>query len=172
MTTSAQPTLAAAIAPVRAALLARAQAEADRVHAEADTQAAEALAEAQQKATAIRAEARAAGEADAKATLAIDRARTQRRGRATILQARHAAYVRFQAQTRLAVTALCATPQYPELREALAQAAHGALGPSADIEEADGGGIVARAGNRRVDLSLRQLADRAVEALASELDEP
>jgi hypothetical protein len=62
-------------------------------------------------------------------------------------------------------------PGYPQLRKALEDVARHALGRSARISDADGGGVVGRRAGRRVDLSLTGFADRAVDACAARLEE-
>jgi hypothetical protein len=53
----------------------------------------------------------------------------------------------------------------------LAEAAQAALGPDAVVSDAPGGGVIAHAGGRVLDLSLAGFADRAVDVLAVDLEE-
>jgi vacuolar-type H+-ATPase subunit E/Vma4 len=66
-------------------------------------------------------------------------------------------------------TALAETAEYEALRARLADRAREQLGPQALLVESPDGGIVASAGNERVDLSLPALADRALERSGPEV---
>ncbi len=62
-------------------------------------------------------------------------------------------------------------PRYPALLDHFEAVAREQLGDDAVIERdpIPGGGIVAELGSRRVDYTLPQLADRALEVLADEV---
>lgn len=160
------------LAPVRAALLAAARQEADRGEAQARARAAETLTAAAGRADAIVSAARAAGAADAEAVARIDLGRARRAARARTLRARREAYDRLRRESRQAVGRVRDEPGYAAIRATLTAAAQRLLGPDAEVVDAEGGGVIARTGSRRVDLSLRALADRAVDRVAAGLEQP
>jgi vacuolar-type H+-ATPase subunit E/Vma4 len=160
---------AAALEPVRAALRGRARAAAHGALAEAESDAARVLADAERQAAALLAEARVAGEVDATAALAGERARGRRRARAVVLAAQRAAYEQFRDRARRAVLALRDDPDYPRLVAGLTALARADLGPAAVVSPHPDGGVVAAASGRRVDYSLPVLADRAADGLGAEV---
>jgi cell division septum initiation protein DivIVA len=161
-----------ALTPVRESLLATARADADRMASAADVHANEVIAAATDQAARILEDARAGGAADAETAFASERARSHRRGRARVLQARRLAYDQLRAQARAAVAGLRQEPEYAGIRETLIAAARRILGPDVEIHDADSGGIIAQLADRRIDLSLAALTDRAVDAVAAGLDQP
>lgn len=171
MTTRPEQALGQALTPVRAALLSTARHDADECIAAARAQAAGILAAAAEEAEMIITAAREAGAADAAAVFAAGQTRSRRAARARTLRARRAAYESLRARSRAAVGRLRDEPGYAAICATLTTVANRLLGPAAEIMEADGG-IVARSGARRVDLSLTAFADRAVDALAARLDQP
>jgi hypothetical protein len=163
------PTIDAALAPVRAALAEHARREGEQAVADA-----EAAGVAERTAAAAMAEeildrARTAGAADATAFAAAERARIDRDVREGVLRARREEYDSLHGAARAAAAALRLAPDYPRLRHALVTYARFLLGPDAIVVEAGagGGGVVGSAPGRRVDLSLATLADRAVESVLS-----
>lgn len=172
MTALTDQVLSEALDPVRAALLATARHDADQRVAQAQARAAEILAAARERAAGIICAARDAGIADAETVLATERAKSRRAARARTLQARRRAYEQLRLRSREAVVRMRDEPGYAGIRATLTAVASRLLGPAAEIVEADGGGVIARAADRRIDLSLTALADRAVDAVAARLDEP
>jgi hypothetical protein len=160
--------LAAALAPVREAMLDRARADAAGALARADAEARDALSAAAAQAERIRQEARQAGIADAEAAIAAERGRARREGRALVLRARREAYERLRRTARDAVGGLLDDGGLPAVRQRMAAAARAALGPDARIDDTGDGGVVATAAGRRLDLSLTRFADRAVDRVAGE----
>jgi hypothetical protein len=160
---------AAALAPVRAGLLARAHADADAALAEADADADSALAEARQQAAAILADARARGERDAAVAEARERARARREARSTVLGAQRAAYEELRRRGEAAARALRTGPGYPALVASLSACARAELGPAAVIREHPDGGVVAEVPGRRLDATLAALADRALDGLGPDV---
>jgi hypothetical protein len=118
--------------------------------------------EAEAEAAKIHHAAIAAGAADAAVALAERRAETHQRGRALVLGERLAAFARLRQNTRDRVRGLAS----PEVDAVLASAARRMLGPDVAISAAPGGGIVATAETRRIDLSLDGFAERATDAVA------
>lgn len=159
-----------ALAQVRAFLLARARAEADRVRAEAAAEADAALAQAREQAAAILDAAREQGKRDGAQLTAAAQAQARRRARGLLLAAQRRAYQALRQRGRAAAAALHEQPDYPVLHERLARLARQLAGPDAVVAEAPGGGVLARAPGRRVDCSLDALADRAVDALGGEVE--
>jgi vacuolar-type H+-ATPase subunit E/Vma4 len=109
----------------------------------------------------------AAGAADAAASVAARQAEAHRRGRGLVLGERLSALTRLRQNVRDRVRALAS----PEVDAVLAGAARRVLGADVAISAAAGGGIVAVAGPRRIDLSLDGFAVRAADAVAA-LEEP
>lgn len=159
----------AALAPVRAALIAAAETDAAALLAAADTGDG-AVAEARARAAKLVADARAEGAADAAAVLAADSARAHRDGRRIVLAAKKEAYEQLRRQARAAATALREDPAYERLRDRLAARATALLGPGVTITEHPDGGVVGSVRGRRCDLSLPAIADRAVDALGPEVE--
>lgn len=152
------PDADAALTPLRDALLADARARAAEIARAAADQARAILDDAEREAAAIRAAAVAAGQAAARAEAAERSARVRRQARGEVLAARNAVWLETRQAVREAAVTLRDDPRYPLLRERLRGVALERLGPDATITESPGGGIVARAGTRRLDLSLPTLA--------------
>jgi hypothetical protein len=158
-----------ALEPVRAALLASARADADRLRAEAAAEADRVRAAARTRADAILAEARLLGAADGAVLVAAEQARARRRARELVLAAERQAYEELRARARAAARALREDPGYPALRERLSRLALTAAGEGALVSEHPDGGVVAEAPGRRVDCTLDGFAARAVDALGGEV---
>jgi hypothetical protein len=79
------------------------------------------------------------------------------------------AYEALRRETAERVGELRRTTGYPGLRERLERLAGVLLGPGTEVTEHPGGGVVARAPGRWVDLSLAALADRALDRLGGEV---
>jgi vacuolar-type H+-ATPase subunit E/Vma4 len=167
---AAEPTVRAALAPVRAAMLRRAQDQADEIVAHARRQAADAVARARADADADVASAREDGLAQAAPLAAAVRNQRRREVRATVLAAQREAYEELREQVRAAVSALRGEPGYGPLLERLKRSARQAAGPGATLTEDPAGGVVARGPGVVVDCSLPRLADAAVDALGAETD--
>jgi vacuolar-type H+-ATPase subunit E/Vma4 len=162
------PAVVAALDPVRAALLTAARADADRTLAAADASAAATVGAARERADRMITGARRAGEADAAAVIADERAQVRRTARTVVLRARREAYDGLWTAARAAVSCLRDEPGYRAARERLVTYARDRFGPQATIRDADGGGIVAEVPGRRLDLSLPTFAEHAVDTVAIE----
>ena len=171
MTAAGPAVLATTLAPVGEALLAAAHADADALLAAADAEAATAISAARVQVAEILAAARAEGAADAETVLAGERAGAHRRARVTLLRARRDAFQEIRDASRTAVRTLRGEPEYPRTLDAFAAAIRSELGPAASIAEDESGGMVADAGSRHVDYTLRGFVDRAVDALGAELEQ-
>ena len=165
MTTDQRTGPAEALAPVRAALLARARATADAKLAEADAEAELALRQAREEAASILARARTAGEADARSVRAGEHARARRVARGLVLAARRHAYEELRRRSQQALR-----QQDPAvLASALTDRVRATLGDSARLAAHPSGGLVGEDDGRRVDCSIEALADRSMSLLAGEL---
>lgn len=114
------------------------------------------------------AEARRQGvaDADAEAVRVAARARDRRAARSEQLRVQRELYEQLRERSRAAVVALRDDPGYARLRTHLAQAVWRMLGGDAVVADADTGGVTGSADGRRLDLSLAQFADRAVDEIA------
>lgn len=155
----------AALRPVREALLARARADAAAALAAADAEAARLLDTARDEAAAVLARAREDGERDAAQEAARRRSSARREARAVVLGAQRHAFDELHRRARAAVHAVREDPRYPDLLDRLRERAARELGPDARIRPFPGGGLVAEAPGRRLDLRLEALADEAFDAL-------
>jgi hypothetical protein len=158
--------LKTALAPVRAALLDRARADAAAALAAADTDAAAVLAEAREQAAALLREAREQGEREAAALRTREHARAGREARSVVLGAQRTALDELRRRTRVAARAL---RDDRALLDRLRARLVTDLGPDAVVREHPDGGLVADAPGRRVDASLPALADRALDGLGGEV---
>lgn len=158
------------LVPVRAALLAEARAEADRLLAQVDAEAAATIARAEAEADGIRGEARAQGEADAAAVLAAERARARRQARAIVLAAQRDVYEDLRASVLRRLPALRAEAAYGAWRDRLRERVHTELGADAVVTEHPDGGVVGELGGRRVAYTLAGLAEQALDELGEDVE--
>jgi len=155
----------AALAPVRAAMLRRAGAQAQELVGDAHRAAGALLAQARAAAADAVTRAQQEGRARAAPLAAAERHRGRRQARAILLAAELRASDELAGRIRAAVLGLRDEPGYGELRDRLAALAGRAAGPGAAVSEHPAGGVIARAPGVLVDCSLPRLAERAVEAL-------
>lgn len=158
------------LAPVRRALLDRAAADAATAVAQAEAEAAATLAQARVQAEEILARAREQGEADAAVMLAGERARAARQARLLVLSARAQAHNDLRGQARAAAAGLREDASYAGLVAGLTARVHRELGEDAFVQELEQGGVVGRAGDRTMTLSLPDLAEDVVDRLGAELE--
>ena len=159
----------AALAPLRARLLDDARATASGILAEAREKADALEAEAEEEAAGIRATAAAAGVETARSEVALRAARVRRQAHERVLAAQSDLRLEVHRRVRERAMALVEDPRYPALLERLRAQARASLGPGAVLTESPDGGLVAEAGSRRLDLTLRTLADIMFEAAADEV---
>jgi vacuolar-type H+-ATPase subunit E/Vma4 len=160
-----------ALAPVSAALLASASAQAGQLIEQARIAAAALGDKARSDAaSAIRA-AREEGMAQAAPLAAAELSHARRKARAARLQAEQRATKELQDRIRSAITGLRNDPGYGELRDRLAGLALQAAGPGAVLSEHPAGGVLARAPGVLVDCSLSRIAQRVIDALATRICE-
>lgn len=158
------------LAPVRDALVARARDDAQAQVRAAQEEAGAAVRAAQQEADAVRAEARAQGEADAEAVLVRARTAARRQAREVVLRAQREVYDDLHQRVRHAVTTLREDPRYPLLLALLEVRARKALGPDAQVREAPEGGVTAESSGRRYVCTLPDLAEAALAAVEPDLE--
>ncbi len=158
--------------PLRAALRAETDAEAEGQRAEAEEAGARRLAEARTQANAIVEQARLDGEQAAEREARRRRASASRRARELRLEAERSLVDELRLRAHAAALQLRTDRRYPELLERLSEAARSQLGPDAELEvDPPGvGGVVAGAGSTSVDYSLPALVDRAIEELDGKLE--
>jgi vacuolar-type H+-ATPase subunit E/Vma4 len=159
------------LAAVRAAVLARAAADAQRAVQDADDEVADRITEAADRVAKSLEVAAATTKRDAEVIVDEARARARRQARAIVLAAQQSAVEELRSQSRAAVRRLREDPGYPALVARLTAVARQRLGPAADVREQPEGGIVAEAGGRRLSLTLDAAADRALAALGTRVEE-
>jgi vacuolar-type H+-ATPase subunit E/Vma4 len=154
---------AAALEPLREALLRRADAAADALRAAAERDARAATDAARRDAAAVLARARAEGQADAALRQAEDRSRARRDARRVVLAAQRAVYDELRTQARAAVRELLAEP---EAQRRLAALVRARLAPDARVRPHPSGGVVGELPDgRRVDASVDALVEQALAGL-------
>lgn len=146
------------LAPVRAALLAQAHAEADRVTLEAQETVADALAAAGIEARKIRDAAHEEALEQARLLSAAEESHGRRKAREVELAARRAAYDELVDEVRSEVRRLLDDPEVTALLTDLARQQEG---PDAQVTRTEDGVVVVE-GTRRVEFSVVDLADRAI----------
>jgi vacuolar-type H+-ATPase subunit E/Vma4 len=157
--------------PVREALLAQAEVEAERIVGQAEQRAAALVAQAEEQKAALVHRARAEGETAAELEAAFELTQARRTARTLILESKRAVYDDARREARVAVQRLRSGPRYDELLERLAARALEELGPEVELElDPPDGGVIGRVGNRRVDHTLPALVERCLAEHAAELE--
>ena len=157
--------------PVREALLAQAEAEAERVVGRAERRAKDQVARAEEHRAALVRQARAEGEAAAEREAAVELARARRRARTHVLVAQREIFDDVRAAALEAAERLRSEPGYPDLLERLADLARDELGADAEIVfDPPSGGVVGSSGTRRVDYTLSAIVERCVARHAVDLE--
>jgi len=166
------PAMQTALAPVAAALLASARERAERIRVAGRHQAEDVLAQARAEAEGILAQARADGEAAAARVAASTLAATRREARETVLAARRRAYEAVRRTTLAELVRRRESPAASALIARLTTMARTRLGADATVEALVGDqlGVVAFAGNRRIELTADALVDRELAAFAARLE--
>jgi vacuolar-type H+-ATPase subunit E/Vma4 len=158
-----------ALGPVRDALLARARADAAAEVARAEEDARRTVQEAGRRADAVRAEARARGEADAHAVLTATSARCRREARSVVLGAQRAVSAALRERVHAGLPRLREDPAFPAMERRLEAQARELLGPDARLTRHPSGGFLAESRGRRAELTLAAVADRELDRLGPEL---
>jgi vacuolar-type H+-ATPase subunit E/Vma4 len=161
-----------ALEPVRAFLVEDATAEARGLVAEARRDATARMSRARREAQRILAEAAEEGEEEAEQAIARELNRARREARSVVLGAQRRAYEELRRQASQRATELASEPRCRDVLDRLGESARRRLGAEAELV-ADGRspGVVAVAGDRRVDLTVASLVDRALETLGPEIEE-
>lgn len=169
--TSNDTSTAPELQPVRRALLEDATAQAEALVAAATREVDAAMAEAEQQCDREVAEVEQRSARAARANLDQQIASARAEAHAGVLGARARTHGRLVEAAHAAALDMRDDPRYPALLDHFQAVAREQLGDDAVIERdpTSGGGIVARLGARRVDYSLPQLADRALDVLADEV---
>jgi vacuolar-type H+-ATPase subunit E/Vma4 len=167
---SADTGVATSLEPVRATLLADANAEAERIVREATRSADRLVNQAEHDADAEVVEVERRGEASARALDDQHVARARDEAHSIIMRTQEIFHQQLAEAVRDAALDLRNDPRYPALLDHFADVARNQLGDAAIIERdpEPGRGIIAVAGTRRVDYTLPALADRALDALSDE----
>ena len=165
------PALAEQLESVRRALLTDADLEAGRILDAASAQAERIVGDAERESAAQLNEAQRRNERSTRAYEAQMLSRATSGAHQAILQTQEALRQQLVDQTRRSVVAMRSDPRYPALLDQLEALARHQLGAEAviDRDPESGGGLIAVSGSRRVDYTLRTLADRAVDALGDEV---
>jgi vacuolar-type H+-ATPase subunit E/Vma4 len=158
-----------ALGPVRAALLARARADAAAEVSRAEEEARAIVHEAERRAAAVREEARARGEADAHAVLVAIRARSRREARSVVLRAQSEVVAALRDRVHAGLLGLRGDPAFADMESRLESQARVLLGPDVRLTKDPSGGFVAESGGRRAELTLAAVADRLLDRLGPEL---
>lgn len=157
--------------PVRAALLAQAEAEAEQLEEQAEERAAAQVERAEEQKAALVRRARAEGEAAAELEASSELTRARRTARTLVLEAQRAAYEDVRREAYAAAQRLRSERRYPELVDRLAERVRVDLGPEAELElDPPEGGVIGRLGNRRVDHTLPALVERCLAERAEEVE--
>lgn len=151
-----------ALAPVRAALLARARAEAGRELAAAHLDADALLATARAETQSILDTAAEEGRADAALSIAAEHEKARRAARALELTAQREIYDELRQRVTAEVGRAFTDPVR---RDQLVAVIRAELGPRATVRDAPGGGMTGQAAGRVVDLGVEAVTGRAVDAL-------
>lgn len=157
---------------LRDLVLRRAREEADALVADTEQRAAALLERERAQAATLVERAQAAGRDAGTVKSARELALARREASAQVLVARREAYEELGRRACTALLALRDDPGYEALVERLGARVRRQLGPDAAVErDPDRGGVVGRAGPRRVDLTLVTLAARCIEELGTRAEE-
>ncbi len=158
-----------ALAPVRAALLARARADTAAEVARAGEEARATEQEAGRAAEAVRREAQVRGEADARAVLVAMRSQARREARSVVLAAQREVVAALRERVHDGLQGLRDDPAFADIESRLESQARVLLGPDVRLTPHPSGGFLAEASGRRAELTLDAVADRLLERLGPEL---
>jgi vacuolar-type H+-ATPase subunit E/Vma4 len=156
----------------RAALLAQARQTARQQIDEAERDARERVRDARQRAVRVLDDAREQGRQAAEHETRRLRAQARQEGREARLRTRRDTLAELRRRTLARLEEQRDTPAYQDLLDRLERLAREQLGSDAEVDtEPDEGGLVARAGGRRVDYRLPAVVDRALQDMGDELEE-
>jgi len=156
--------------PLRSALLAAAERDAQVEVAAAEEEHRRLLAEARSEAGRLRAQARAEGERDAEQLRVEQRARARRRARATVLAEQRRALDDLHREVANRLSRLWTDPATRDaIRDRLVATARADLGAQVSVHDLPEGGVVAAADHVRATYRLTDLADQVIASTGSEL---
>ena len=153
---------AAALEPLKAELLRRANGAAAERLQQAAAEDAATVAQAEHEAALIVDQARQEGIAEAAALVAAQRARSRRQAREVVLRARAEAWAELRQRSMAAVTVLSTEPAYRELHSRLVDYVRAELGTEAVISDAPTGGVIGTVPGRRLDCSFATLVEQGL----------
>jgi vacuolar-type H+-ATPase subunit E/Vma4 len=163
-------TQATALETLKAELIRQAELDAtDRLQRAAAEDAAT-IADAEQEAALIVEQARQDGIVDASGSVAAQRIRGRRQAREVTLRARAEALDELCSRSMAAVARLSTEPDYPTLRERVADYVRAQLGEQAVISEAPIGGVIGTVPGQRLDCSFAALLEQAIAERAARSD--
>lgn len=155
----------------REAVLADARRAAQRRIEEAERDAEQRLEDARRRSESRVADARREGREAAEREDRRSRLEARREARSLVLREQRLAVEKLRERALEQLRGERGSEAYERLMARVEQLARQQLGPEAEIErDAEVGGLVARAGRRRVDYRLPALVDRVIEELGSELE--
>ena len=165
------PSTAPELEPVRRALLADAADQAEALVAAATREVEASIADVEQQCDEEVAEIERRSARASRASLDQRIADARAEAHDAVLRARARTHDRLVDAAHAAALEMRHDPRYPTLLDHFERVAREQLGDDAVIERdpTAGGGIVAELGSRRVDYSLPELADRALDVLADEV---
>jgi vacuolar-type H+-ATPase subunit E/Vma4 len=163
---------AAALEPLKAELLRRADAAAAERLERAAAEDTATIAEAEEEAAQILEQARQEGISEAAVLVAAQRARSRRQARAVILRGRAEVLEDLRQRSMAAVARLGTEPGYPELRSRLIDYVRARLGEEAVISDAPNGGVIGTVPGRRLDCSFATLVEQSFAERAAHLNTP
>jgi vacuolar-type H+-ATPase subunit E/Vma4 len=160
------------LAPLAAAIVARANDAANRLIADAEAAAQARTGEAQAQAERVLDDARRDGEAAAARAAAASLAEARRAAREFTLRAQSRAAAALRAAVQAELVRRRATPPVAGFLEALEADARRRLGSAAVVRrlEGDAFGIVAEDGRRRLEITADTLVDRAMDAMGAQVE--
>ncbi len=163
--------IAEPLQPLRSALLAAAQRDAQAETAQAEEEYRQRVAEARSEADRLRSVARADGERDAEQLRVEQRARARRRARATVLAEQRRALDELRHEVERRLTRLWLDDGTRDTLHAhLVAAARADLGDQVGVNDLPEGGIVATTDHARGTYRLADLADQVIASLGAELN--
>ena len=163
---------AAALEPLKAALLRRAHATAAERLERAAAEDAATIAQAEKEAALILEQTRRQGLSEAAVLVAAQRAHSRRQARAVILRARAEVVEELRRRSMAAAARLSSEPGYPEVRNRLIDYVRVQLGKDVVISDAATGGVIGTVPGRRLDCSFATLVEQGLAERATPLNTP
>ena len=159
-----------ALEPLRNALLSRAREKAGDCVSTARNETSAEFDAARADADEALLDARRVGETEGANAVAIDDAMIRRQVHALLLAARRSVYEQLRLRTRNNVTLLHGEAIYRDLRETMTSAGQSLIGPDATVRDIDDGCVIESSG-RRMEVTLRSLADWALDGVLADSPE-